>query len=638
MADHSIQFFKSGTQNLLSPEIINPDASQDALNWISVDGRLKLVNGRKLTGNELGVGKVTGLHFGYKVDGSKVLYRKIKNSIQWLNGLTWVDLITGLTTDSEYSFANYSSLAGAFTFVSGIDGVWKIINANQGVVKILDNTSPFRGRILIDKGRTLMWNVPTNKTTLYHSHIDVQKDVATSNGGYTTISGEATTSLTGTLAFKAGGATRSAFGVRITLTGSGEVFTDNYLGILTGTLGNTGTINYATGAYTLSVAGTGTATYLWENSISNNLFDFSSSSPRKAGEGNFYSQDVGGDAILSVLISVDGDYYSMKSQSSYRLTLSSDDTTGTNDVFRSDMGVPSFGASISSNKGIVFINTANPDKPEMTVLQKNLTSNNLEPVILFPHFKFSNYDYSDCTMFTWERYVLISCKKQGSINNDTILLCDMATGIIDITGYSARMFAKDNGNLYVGSPLTQNVYQVFNGFDDDGDSIQNYWSGKDDQYMMAVGLSRSLRYQIGEHLKKFRKFKVKGLIDPNQAFEVYASFDNSGFQLIGTIRGSGSYVDYNSPQTIGSNMIGESQLGGDDITNVYPFFTEFSVKMPKFRSRTLKFVATGIGYCEIQFISDYDLMIFEPRLPSRFRQKQHISLDGLQTDLPNTIQ
>jgi hypothetical protein len=151
---------------------------------------------------------------------------------------------------------------------------------------------------------------------------------------------------------------------------------------------------------------------------------------------------------------------------------------------------------------------------------------------------------------------------------------------------------------------------------------------------MAVGFARALRYQIGERLKKFRRFKVKGLIDPNQVLQVYMAFDGSGFQLMGTIRGNGAYVDYTNPQAMGSNILGTTQIGGSTVTTSYPFFTEFPVKMPKFRTRKIKITATGIGYCEVQFISDWDIMVFEQRLPTRFRQKQHISLDDTQTGLP----
>lgn len=717
MAENLIQLFNNGVQNLVSPEIIKNDASQDELNWVAVDGKIKLIYGRKLLGGEGVFGKITGLIFGYKVDGSKVMYRKISTKIQYLrtyhagetmavsmtfpegysnsfvfpdtditytaesfgtlagadtisrlvngswvshivglpvgnftiikgdtirvhraSGSTtisinrkfaegeqeWTDVITGLTTNSEYSFANYSNNAGSFTFFSGIDGMWMVNNAfPTNKVQLWTSSDLYKGRILIDRGRMLLWNVKDNLTTLYGSRRDNQ--IAGTN--YTAVSGEATTSLGGTLAYKAGGAKRFCFGVTITLTGTGEKYVDDFLGHLTGSLGGTGTINYETGVYTISNSGVGTASYGYIDATSKGVADFSSSSTRLASEGFTFPQDYGGDAILQVLIGQDGAYYSMKAQSTYKLIIPEDDLTGfTNEIYRSDLGIQNYRACFTSNKGIVFMNTANPDKPEMTILQKNLTSDNLEPVILFSHFKFANYDYSDCAFSTWERYIVVHCMKKGSVRNDTTLLCDINTGIVDITNYGARMSVKDAGNLYIGGSLTEDVYQIFTGFDDNGDLISNYWISKNDSYKK-------------ENLKKFRGFKIKGLIDPNQSFEIWMAFDGGSFQLMGTIKGDGSYVDYSAPQSIGVNMLGQSQIGGDDIVGnpAYPFFTKIPVKMPKFRTRTVKFIALGFGYLEINLMSDWDILLFEDRLPTRFRQKSHISLDGTQQDLPNAL-
>lgn len=631
MADHTIAAFTKGVQNLLNPEIIDQDAAQDSLGWLTKEGKIILAGGRQLFGNDSATaGSIGGLWFGYKTDGSLVMFRKSLTSIDVLVGTTWIPIITGLTSGADYVFQNYSSLAGAFTYVSGADGIWKIVTANPtSPINVTSSTKNFMGFILIDRGRMLLWNRPQDKTGLYGSRIDPQ------GSNYTTVSGEATTSMSGNLAFKATTPTASCFGVTITITSTGEVYTDLFTGVLKGSLGGTGTINYATGAYTLSNPGVGTVNYQWEDSNALGITDFSHSGTRLAGEGFQFPQDQGGDAILNVLIGQDGSYYSIKQKSVYVLTLDETDLDATNLPYRSDLGIQSFRAAISTNKGIAFMNTANPLKPEMTILQKSIVTNNVEPVILFPNFKFANYDYSDCEINTWERYITVLCKKQLSQSNDTLLLCDMAAGTVDIIGYSGRCSAKDaSGNLFVGHPLVQNVYQLFSGFDDDGISINNYWISKRDQYQMATGFARSLRYQIGERLKGYRRQKLKGLISVGQKIGVYLDADGSGFQLVGTIVGTGDYVDNSSPTSIGGNMFGQSQIGGSDNDIVaFPFFTDFKIKTPKFRARTLKFVALGIGYAEINMVSDFDILVFEMRLPTRFRQKQNVSLDGLTSNI-----
>lgn len=620
-----IKFFNSGVHNMLNDTLIPADAAVDAKNWFTQDGRLRLVGGRIPVGSEGLTGFISGEIFGYKVNGETIHWRKSGPYIQYWDGSNWVTTIAGLTADEDYAFSNYSSLAGAFTFFFGADGIFKVNNANPGsYIALYDSTKNFKGRAFINKGRSILWNRKEDKTGLYGSYIDAQNSTV-----YTTVTGEATTSLSGTLAFKAGGATRNCFGVKITLTGTGEVFTDNYLGVLTGSLGNTGTINYITGDYTLSVAGTGTANYQWENSNAKGVTDFTKSATRLAGEGFQFPQDIGGDAILNVVIGQDGAYYSAKKASFYRLFIGESDTASdtTNDIYRLQLGIPSWQAVTSLQFGIVFMNTSNPEKPELTILKKNPLGGNVEPYVLFPQFKFANYNFDDCVINNYERYVVIACKSASSDFNDTILLGDTGAKKIDIVKYPARTFATDGGSLYCGSPISYSVYKLFNGFDDNGLSIDNFWEGKGEQLSSKSSTPK---------LKKHRKIRFKGLIDPNQGYEVYVNYDDAGPQLIGTVLGSGSYVDYNSPQSIGSNMIGSSQVGGDDVTNVYPYFCELRIKKPpKFRKRKIKIIAIGIGYVDIDYQCEMDLMFFEDKLPARFRQKQNVSIDGTETDLDN---
>lgn len=623
MTNKEIKLFRSGIHNLLDEEIIPSDASSYSLNWVTQDGRIKLVPGKLLIGASGVAGKITGEIFGYKVDGTKVHWRKISTKIQYLDGSTWTDVVTGLTANSDYTFSNYSSLAGSFTYTFGIDGIYKFNNANPGsYCSMYDSTKNFKGYAFIDKGRAILWNRAEDKTGIYGSWIDNQRTVSGSTGVYTTVSGEATTSLTGTLAFKAGGATRNCFGVTITLTGTGEIYTDAYLGVLTGSLGGTGTINYITGEYTLSNAGTGTADYQWENSNLRGVTDFSKSATRLASEGFQFPQDEGGDAILSVLIGSDG-YYSLKSQSAYRLFIDSNDTDAINEVYRKEIGLLSLRGAVSTSGGIVFMNTSNLEKPEMTILKKNLTGDAFEPVVLFPQFKFSDYVFDDCTIDTYERYIMVACKTTNAPNNNVILLCDITNKTVDITNYTARTFAKDGVALYMGSSIAESIYQLFSGYDDDGFSIENIWSGKGETWDTS-------------NLKKYRKIRLKGNISADQSYAVYANYDESGNQLVGTVLGSGSYVDYSSPQSIGANFIGSAQIGGDDLSNIFPYFLEIRLKkVPKFRKRKISFQALGIGYVDIDSQLDVDIDTYEDKIPYRFRQKQNVSLSGQETNQDN---
>lgn len=605
-----IKLFSKGIHNLLPDEEIPKEAASSSYNWITQNGRIKLIGGRQLIGAAGTVGKINALWTGYNTKGVKVLYRKTADKLQYLLVDTWTDILTGLT-DTEFSCANYSSLAGAFTLFNGEDGFWLINNANPGTaIDVYNSAKNFKGYILVDRGRCLLWNRDKDKTGLYGSYIDKQNSTV-----YTTVTTEAIGALgskhyTGTLAFKAGGSARNCFGV--TFSDGNEVFSDNYDGTLTSTGTGTGTINYATGAYDITfnanTIGPVTSTYQWQDFTNKGLADFTKSSTRQAGEGFQFPQDEGGDAILNVLIGQDGAYYSIKSQSAYRLELDATDTNATNIVYRKELGLSNWRSAISTSNGIVFMNTANPLSPTLTILRKN-QFDTVEPYVICGHFNFGLYNYDNASMDTYERYVVLACKSEGADNNDTILFINVLDQTVDVIQYESTVFAKDGIKLYIGSSISQDVYEILIGYDDEGLAIQNEWISKGENYGSLV-------------LKKFKKLRFKGLIDVDQSIEVWGNLDNAGYSLLGTIDGSADYVDYSNPQTIGANFIGGAQIGGDDTTVAYPFYCELRVRLTKFKKRNLKFIAKGIGYVEIESAVDKDILVFEDRMPKKFRVKR----------------
>ena len=630
--EKEIALFSKGVHNLLDAEAIPTEAASDSNNWYTTDGRLKLINGKVIVGASGVAGSVTGEIFGYKADGTKVHFHKVGTKIQYLNGTTWTDVVTGLTSTADYSFTNYASLAGTFTYAIGEDGIYKIHTANPGsFTSMYDASINFKGKAFIDKGRMIMWDLANDKTAIRGSKIDITtNDTLVTNEILATGDGT-TTTFTGTLAFRAGNPKSTCYDIAINTNPSGVTAQDNNLGAFIasgGTNGPTGTINYTTGAYSLTfpvapaAATQVRATYVHQNTNNGGVTDFRYSAVRLAGEGFRIPQDEGGDPILNVLIGTGG-YYSMKSQSTYLFSIDTTDLVLTNNVYRKEIGLPSWRACISTDKGIVFINYSRPEKPEFTILQKNTTGDAVEPFSLFQHFKFANYNFNDCSLDTYDRYVVVACKTLNATYNDTILLCDMVNQTVDITGYTARTFAKNDGNLYMGSSLTQSVYQLFDGYDDDTYPISNYWIGKRETWGT-------------NDLKKYRKIRLKGRIQPEQSYAVYVDYDDKGFQLVGTVLGSGSYVDISSPQTIGSNMVGEAQIGGDNLVDIYPYFLEIRLKkVPKFRNRAIKYVALGIGYVDIDTHIDTEIDTYENKIPTRFRQKQNVNLAGTTVDNAN---
>ena len=621
MADRrDIEGFGSGTHNLLSDELIPNDAASESIGWLTKDGKIELMYGRQAQGAEGTTGKVWAMHTGYKTDGTSVFFRKIwdgtEGKIQYLNGSTWTDVITGLT-NNDVTFTNYASLSGNYVYIGGPeDGIFKIVTANPGSYADVYNAAKnFKGYFFIDKGRAIMWNTATDSSGLYGSYVDSQdSDV------YTTVASEAITAVeSGTLAFKAGGATRTCFAVSITDTSSGEVFTDNYDGTLTGDAGGTGTINYMTGAFTITgQTGAGTADYQWEDSNANGVTDFSKSATRLAGEGFVVRQDAGGDAT-QVVIPYDGSYFSFKENSVYQFTLDNADTNPTNELIRTDVGVETLRAAVGTSAGIMYLNTGNPSRPMLNILQRNPVGDNFVTVPYFPQFKFQKYGYSQVSLEAWDKYVVVACT-EDSANNNRLLMCDMQEKTVDVAPYSASCFNKDEGLLYTGDPLSQTCYETFSGFDDMTLKITNYWESKGD----LIGTKA---------LKKTKNFIFRGQIDPAQKIQVLVSTDNGDFQLVGTILGSGDYVDYNTTYAIGTTFIGDGTVGGDDDPTVYDFLLKIKLRLGKFRKRKVRLVASEYGYCAIQQMTDFDIWEYEDKLPKQYREKQNVSLDGATTDL-----
>lgn len=623
----TVSSFLKGVHNLIDPEDIPKDAAQDASNFISQDGNQVLVPGRELLGAAGTVGSTTGFHKAYKVNGDTLLFCKRGTAIMYFDGTTWQNCITGLSATDEYTFANYSSLAGAFVYINGPAAYYKVITANPASpINVYDATKNFYGYILIDKGRTLLWNRDKDKTGLYGSWIDRQNSTV-----YTTVTAEAigalgSTAYSGTLAFKAGGTRRSMFGIVLSATtGVGtETFTDDGLGVLTSNAGGTGTINYATGAYAVTfnavTTGAVTADYLWEDSGDNGLTDFSHSATRLASEGFQFPQDEGGDAILAVLIGQDGAYYSLKEKSAYILSIDADDLGATNEVYRKEMGLPYFRAAISSDRGIVFMNTANPTKPEMMILEKSKVSLTVEPRELFQHFKFSDYVYDSASFNPYDRWIMVHCRTADSTTNNKILMCNVELNTVDIVAYSGKQSIQDGQLLYTADSVTYSVYSAFSGFDDLGSAIDAHWTGRDE----LLGYN--------DNLKKTRRLRFKGYIDPEQTVGVYMNLDKQGFQKVGSIWGGAGYVSTTDSQAIGGNFIGGAQIGGDSIADAYAYFMEIKVRTGKYRKICVKLVPEGIGYFDFDYIEFWDTLLFEDRIPRAFRQKQRVSLDGQSTD------
>lgn len=616
MQQFKVADFPYGIIDTVEDQAIPNGAASDSLNWLTMGDRIELRRGLDLMGTDIaGSTAVTGLHVTTKADGTQIPFRKRGRKLEYytLSSDTWTevgsDIFPTAASSDEASFADYASLAGSQMFICSPNaGPFKIMTANPGsYTDLTDNTKNFQGRIRIQQNRMWLWGRTKDKTGIYGSYIDA--------AAYTTVAGEATTSLSGTLAFKGGGATRTCFAVTITLTGTGEVYTDDYNGVLTGSLGGTGTINYTSGAFTLSNAGVGTAGYQWENSNNTGITDFTKSATRTAGQGFVFRQDDGGGDAQFIASYADIEFCLHKNKT-WQLILTSTDTNATNLIYRDNVGIPNWRAAKASGSGIYYIDDTDLADPQFRILTLNQTSGEVIPQSVSKRkaksgaawgLDLSGYLFDKGVTWEWGEYILFACRTSGSTANDTVITFNKLTQSLDKHDLKANCFATYNGALLVGDSISSNVYTAFSGFDDDGSVIANSWEG-------------SLSTLDIEELKKCKKLVVQGLIGAEQMLEVYASVDNGDFTLVDTLSGDGTYVDRGQAISVGSLTLGRFEIGGGgEGVTAFNYEKALRLNLDKFYQVKLKYEATGIGYVSVNKYRFYDIRLKGAKIVSKYR-------------------
>lgn len=615
-----LERFGKGVINLgIEADKIPLGAASDSLGWRTRDTSIELIRGKILFGGEeTAVDKVKGYHIGYKNDGTAVHFRKINTTIQYYNTTTelWVNTVTGLTASAFYSFGDYTTVAGTFVFATGVDGCFKIHTANPESATTLNDTtkSPTGtsdyGKNIISESRMFAFDLEANRAGLYLSHIDEANNTTVSSEA---IGSSGLTNYTGTLAFKAGDSDRTSYAV--VFTDGTQTLTDDRNGGFTGD--GSGTINYTTGAYNITfdstTTGSVTADYLWENSNNGGITDFTFSATRIAGEGDFFPQEVGGARIQNVW-AFDNKYYTIKDRSAYELDLTADDTNATNKVFNANIGSLNHNSSAPTSRGIMLMDTSNPNKPQLVRLSFNQTGDKLVPTELAPNFDFSKYNWSECVMTTYGEDIVFTGREGGGTVNNRVFRYNSRLKSVDIHEYNVQTMAEDAGVLYVGDSLTRSTYKLFDGFDDDEFTINNFWNGADNRFKT-------------DKLKRFREIELKGFIAIDQSIEVYAIYDGGGENLIGTIKGTADYVDKRQSRAIGSIEIGQDEIGGggEGQTSFF-YYTSLKVNTPKFGRYKIRFKATGIGFCSISFIDEkrVQLSAHGNKIPHKYRTADNI--------------
>lgn len=379
--------------------------------------------------------------------------------------------------------------------------------------------------------------------------------------------------------------------------------------------GGSGTINYATGAYSITFTTAALAQvngqYFYEDATVGGVADFTIDG-ETSGKGKTFTQFDGGGDILNVF-PFDQVQYIFHRLKTWYLSLGTDDTLATNLPYRSQLGMPSLRGGFPTDDGVLFIDSSNPAQPRFKALEIDSSSASavvtVVPNPLSDSLDLTPFGFSKTAVRRWGDYDIVACEQtlngatQGQ--NTIFLIRNIFSGLWDMLDYPASCFDELNGMLLAGSSLADNVNVLFSGATDSDALIANFYQGK----MFNLGASG---------LKKFNRFVIKGLIQQTQSIDISFSFDSGNFVKLFTVQGNGPYVNLGNPQTVGSKTVGQEVVGGGETIIAYPFEVEFRVNAGAFEYVQPQFAATNLGWAQIDEYTFKDVRMKARRVaPSR---------------------
>jgi len=590
------------------PKALKDGEAQDSLNWLTGPNKdhIELRMGMSLVGKTRidGLGKITGLNVGVDNSGKQIPFYTYLSKIKYYDSADddtheiGTDILGAAASGEDIAIEPYANIVGAWMYFSSPNSsIFKLNLAN--IANLLDLQTDIRGLFKIDQSRSFFWNIKnknkiTNKNSPVASYVDKvdyseYTNVASENYG----SGDGTTkTFTHTLAQIPGADYQTAFSVSV--TDGTETFYDDLNGNLAGSLGGTGTVNYITGAVSVTfntapTAGSNniTCSYYYDTRTES-IVDFSYSNPRTSGQGIIQPQYGGG--ILQNIFSFNGIQYCMHLLKTWALTIPADDTTTTNYPYRSGVGIPFWRAGKAIDDGVIYLDFLDNTDPTIRWLTLNQLGTSVIPDALSDNLDLTKNGWDFPVAEAWGNYYLMSCQsiKNGVNNlvNNITYLYNKLSGFWDKLDTGFTCGASYNGQFIFGDTISNNLFQLFSGYDDDGGNINNYWISK------ATDCD-------SEGLKRVFRFLIDGYINQSQSFDIYAAYDHGNYVKIGTINGNGTYVDTSSGTLIGTDTVGLQVVGSGAVFNAYHFRHEFPIASDIFEFVTIKFVATNVGALQI---------------------------------------
>lgn len=616
MDDFIIDKFLGLNTAVKDTKTLRKGTSPDSLNWLTSKEQdsIELRRGYARLGatENTGTGKITGLGVGVKYDGTEVAWLSYGKIVKYYDADSddTVEVgsnLLGTSADGEdVWFAPYQSMAGSFMYLgSPNSGIYKIPAANPadsvdqsvnnyrfGVFHIGQNRS-FAGQ----RNGTVASN--NDKTGLFLSYIDKDELI-----DYTEVTAEAYdtgdgTEKTFTHTADDAGAPKTI--MYATVTDGTETFIDDRNGLMVGDKGGTGTVNYATGAMSVTFKTAPnnsqaiTCGYYHETSTTTGILDYGGGAN---GQGKSFRQDDGGGNFMAIF-NINTIEYCFHLLKTWQLTTTLDDTNSTNLPYR-NVGIPYTRSACQTPEGIIFVDNSSPAEPKFRRMEvlKGTGITTIEPLAISDALDLTGHAFEYSVAFRWGDYEIfcVQEKVKGTANdyNSVMYVRNTVSKVWDKLNYFASVLGEYNGSLIAGDSISDNVYTLFSGYDEDGDIITNYWTSSD----LNLGT---------DNLKNCRRMVLDGLIVPDQDLKVSLSYDGGVFTEIKTIEGDGSYVDLGTNTYIGAPTIGSKVVGGGGATTAHPYRIDFPINSGNFTFVRVKIEAQDVGFVSVNSIKFKDI-------------------------------
>ncbi len=214
---------------------------------------------------------------------------------------------------------------------------------------------------------------------------------------------------------------------------------------------------------------------------------------------------------------------------------------------------------------------------------------------------FDLYSFKDASVIYWRDNVYVAIPQEGLVLIYNMFYQWWETPQVLPVG----RFAVIGGLLYAHDYYTQQSYQLFTGYNDNGNPID------------ARALFSFQNYGTRSHLKSFNEFYTEGYISSNAILTLGLQYDidgcatNTGYQLHGS--NSQFVCTINSDASLGKAPLGKNPLGGQLGGNV----TVASLP-PKFRwiktfPRT-NFYETQVSYSSNAIDIQWEILAFGPKV------------------------